>query len=130
MDFRTAELKVRSKYDRKARARQSPVQIIWPDEFTFVSKHHPDGLSVPAQDVSNYASVIADQLAAQNVAPGDRVALWLTDGADKIAAALGCWMVGAVFCVLPSFAGNTKTERSQSRSVSYTHLTLATILLV
>jgi acyl-CoA synthetase (AMP-forming)/AMP-acid ligase II len=32
-----------------------------------------------------------------------------------MAAILGCWMAGAAFCVLPSFAGRSKTERSQER---------------
>jgi len=58
---------------------------------------------------------MAARLRESEIGPGDIVALWLSDGADKIAAILGCWQVGAAFCVLPAFAGNTKTERSQGR---------------
>ncbi len=91
------------------------MQINWPEDFGFISKIHPDGVRVSSDVIASYASSIADLLKTQGVKPGERVALWLTDGPDKIAAVLGCWMTGAVFCVLPSFAGNTKTERSQAR---------------
>ncbi|MDA8584876.1 AMP-binding protein [Rhodobacteraceae bacterium] len=91
------------------------MQIIWPEKFGFVSKGQPDGVFVPSGAIATYAQSIAELLTAQNLEPGDRIALWLTDGSDKIAAVLGCWMAGVAFCVLPSFAGNTKTERSQNR---------------
>lgn len=91
------------------------MQINWPDDFNFVGKSQPVGVRVSSVTIAGYAVSIAEFLKSNGVEPGDRVALWLSDGSDKIAAVLGCWMAGAVFCVLPSFAGNTKTERSQSR---------------
>ena len=94
---------------------QTRVQITWPDYFTFIGKTQPDGTRVSAHAIASYAASIAELLKSNEIEAGDRVALWLSDGSDKIAAVLGCWMAGAVFCVLPSFAGNTKTERSQSR---------------
>lgn len=91
------------------------MQTIWPDNFNFIGKTQPDGGIVSPEVMAGYASSIAKLLKSHGVVPGDRVALWLTEGSDKVAAVLGCWMVGAVFCVLPSFAGNTKTERSVGR---------------
>jgi fatty-acyl-CoA synthase len=102
--------------DKAGRARfPIIVQIDWPTDFRFISKSTPDGVNVSAQDICGYAHTIAEQLREHGIGSGDRVALWLTNGSDKIAAVLGCWMAGAAFCVLPSFAGNTKTERSQTR---------------
>ena len=94
------------------------MHIDWPTDFRFISKSTPDGVIVSAQDISGYAQTIAELLRGQGIGSGDRVAFWLTNGSDKIAAVLGCWMAGAAFCVLPSFAGNTKTERSQIRIAS------------
>ena len=91
------------------------MQINWPEDFNFVGKSQPDGERVSSDVIAGYALSIADHLKSNDVEPGDRVALWLSDGSDKIAAILGCWIAGAVFCVLPSFAGNTKTKRSQNR---------------
>ncbi len=41
--------------------------------------------------------------------------MWLTEGENQVAAMFGCWAAGATFCVLPSFAGRSNTERSQLR---------------
>ncbi|MEP5760342.1 MAG: AMP-binding protein [Litoreibacter sp.] len=91
------------------------MQINWSPSLSFISKTDPDGTRVSSQSISDYANLIADTLLSNGVTSGDRVALWLVSGQDKVAAVLGCWKIGAVFCVLPSFAGNTKTERSQDR---------------
>jgi fatty-acyl-CoA synthase len=91
------------------------VQLNWPQNFTFVSKAQPEGFDVSCSVLLNHAALIADLMKSRGVAPGDRVALWLTQGQDQVAAMLGCWMLGAAFCVLPSYAGRTKTERSQKR---------------
>lgn len=105
------------------------MQITWPEDFRFISKSHPDGVTVPSGDIATYAASIADLLRAKRTKPGDRVALWVTDGSDKIAAVLGCWLAGVAFCVLPSFAGNTKTERSQSRIQGVFSVLRPTLLL-
>lgn len=91
------------------------MKLNWPERLTFVSKAHPEGADIQSRAIASYASKIADMLRSEGVQPGDRIALWLTDGADKVAAIWGCWLSGAVFCVLPSFAGNTKSERAQAR---------------
>ena len=90
--------------------------IIWPENFHFIGRSRPDGLRMSSAQVAANASCVADLLESRGVVPGDRVALWLTDGLDQVAAILGCWMVGATFSVMPSFAGRTNTERSQNRT--------------
>ncbi len=65
--------------------------------------------------IAGRAAFIADLLKSRGVKPGDRVAMWLTEGENQIAAMFGCWAVGAAFCVLPSFAGRSNTERSRLR---------------
>lgn len=91
------------------------MHVDWPTHFRFISKNHPDGVTVAAPDICGYAQSIAEQLRGKGIGSGDRVALWLTNGPDKIAAVLGCWMAGAAFCILPSFAGRTTTDRSKAR---------------
>ena len=91
------------------------MQINGSSDLGFVGKTEPDGVPLSFQDIGNYAGFIADELTSKGISSGDCVALWLVKGQDKLAAILGCWMIGAVFCVLPSFAGNIKTERSQNR---------------
>lgn len=59
--------------------------------------------------------MVAETLKLHAIQPGDRVALWLGQGEKQLAAMLGCWAAGAAFCVLPSFAGRSNTERSQVR---------------
>lgn len=65
--------------------------------------------------IAGRAALVADLLKSRGVQPGDRVAMWLTEGENQIAAMFGCWAVGVAFCVLPSFAGRSNTERSQLR---------------
>ena len=96
-------------------AKQTSMKLNWPDRLTFVSKAHPTGNDVESRVIARYAAQIAERLRREGVLPGDRIALWVTDGADKVAAIWGCWHAGAVFCILPSFAGNTKSERAQAR---------------
>ncbi|MEM7319221.1 MAG: AMP-binding protein, partial [Pseudomonadota bacterium] len=91
------------------------MNFIWPQNFTFAGKSCPKGREIPGGAVAGRAALIADLLKSRGVSPGDRVAMWLTEGEDQIAAMFGCWAVGATFCVLPSFAGRSKTERSQTR---------------
>lgn len=94
---------------------QRKVQFIWPEQFDFVGTSHPDGIRMAPDEVARRAAAVGELLAARGVRPGDRIALWLSEGPDQIAAILGCWMAGAAFCVLPSFAGRSGTERSQER---------------
>ncbi len=91
------------------------MKIYWPENFVFVSKSAPNGVEVSGARIAGRAALIADILKTQGVSPGDRVALWLHRSEDQIAAIFGCWSVGAAFCVLPSFAGRTATERSRHR---------------
>lgn len=91
------------------------MQLNWPDSFTFISKSIPDGHAISAATLCDYATTIATLLRAKGVTKGDRVALWITDGPGQLGALFACWMVGATFCVLPSFAGRTNTDRSQDR---------------
>ncbi|MEO7380966.1 MAG: AMP-binding protein, partial [Paracoccaceae bacterium] len=73
------------------------------------------GIYVSCAALVSQGAVVADLLKSRNVAPGNRVALWLTEGQDHVAAMLGCWMAGVSFCVLPTYAGRTGTERSLER---------------
>lgn len=91
------------------------MNFIWPENFVFVGKSCPEGREVPARTIAGRAGLIADLLNSHGVVPGDRVALWLAQGEDQVAAMFGCWAAGAAFCVLPSFAGRSNTERSQLR---------------
>ena len=66
-------------------------------------------------DLAGQACALARELAAAGVGTGDRVALWLQSGDQKVAAILATWMIGAAFCVLPSFAGRVGSDLSQAR---------------
>ena len=59
--------------------------------------------------------MLAEALRSRGIGQGDRVALWLTAGAEQVSAILGCWMVGAAFCVLPSYAGRSNSDRARTR---------------
>ncbi|MEM6887454.1 MAG: AMP-binding protein [Pseudomonadota bacterium] len=86
-----------------------------PQSFHFVSKSAPEGtLTDPALVVAD-ALEIAAALRQRGVRAGDRVALWLLSGADQIAAMLGCWMAQAAFCMLPSFAARSNSDRARDR---------------
>ncbi len=91
------------------------MKTYWPEHFVFVGKTSPDGVAVPRARIARRAALIAELLKSNGVSPGDRVAMWLHRGEDQIAAMFGCWSAGAAFCVLPSFAGRTATERSRHR---------------
>ena len=91
------------------------MEIIWPKSFHFIGRTHPDGLEVSAEELLSHAASVAEMLASRGVGPGDRIALWLSDGIEQLASVFGCWSVGATFCVLPSFAGRTATDRSRAR---------------
>jgi acyl-CoA synthetase (AMP-forming)/AMP-acid ligase II len=91
------------------------MDIIWPESFCFIGKRNPDGITMSPNEVANAAAAVHDLLLSRGVGIGDSVALWLSKGPEQLAAILGCWMTGAAFCVLPSFAGRSKTERSQER---------------
>lgn len=92
------------------------MHIIWPENFHFIGRTHPEGLRVSSAQIAVHVSSVADLLKSRGVGPGDRIALSLTSGLDQVVAILGCWMVGATFCILPSFGGRTNTERSQNRT--------------
>lgn len=91
------------------------MQFKWPETFVFIGRSHPEGVEVSSAALAGQAADIADLLTSRGVLPGDRVALWLTGGQDHVAAMLGCWMAGAAFCVLPTYAGRTGSDRSQER---------------
>jgi acyl-CoA synthetase (AMP-forming)/AMP-acid ligase II len=91
------------------------MDIRWPESFHFIGKSNPDAIFMSPSEVVRSAAAVHDLLLLHGVEKGDRVALWLSHGYDQLAAFLGCWMAGASFCVLPSFAGRSKTERSQER---------------
>lgn len=91
------------------------MEIHLPDRFHFIGKHAPEGATAGGAAVLAYASDLAGQLKAHDVQKGERVALWLTRGVDQLAAMFACWHVGAAFCVLPSFAARTATDRSKER---------------
>lgn len=91
------------------------MDFIWPQEFTFVGKACPEGRQISGKAIAGRAALISDILKSRGVGPGDRVAMWLSEGENQISALFGCWAVGASFCVLPSFAGRSNTERSQLR---------------
>ncbi len=91
------------------------MQITWPESFYFIGKSRPEGEKVYGQKIAGRASLVADILQANGAERGDRVALWVSEGENQIAAMFGCWLAGVTFCVLPSFAGRSNTERSQMR---------------
>lgn len=91
------------------------MDIYWPESFVFIGKSSPEGRTISGDVVGRRAAACAELLKSRNVTPGDRIAIWLTNGEDQIAAIMGCWAVGVAFCILPSFAGRTATERSQHR---------------
>ncbi len=66
-------------------------------------------------EIAGRAALVADLLVKNGCGPGDRIAIWLTEGENQLAAIFGCWMAGVAFSVLPSFAGRSNTERSQLR---------------
>jgi olefin beta-lactone synthetase len=55
----------------------------------------PGGRSIPWRLLARRVAELAAGLAAHGVAPGDRVALLVTPGADLTAAAHACWRAGA-----------------------------------
>lgn len=91
------------------------MNIVWPEQFHFIGKSRPYSVAVPAADIAGRAAHVAQMLHAQGCVPGDRIAMWVSEGENQLAAMFGSWLAGVTFCVLPSFAGRTNTERSQSR---------------
>lgn len=87
----------------------------WPKSFSFVSRSHPDGIEVPADVIACRAIAIRDMLRENGVGTGDRVGVWLSDGASLVATIFGCWAAGVTFSILPSFAGRSNSERSRAR---------------
>ncbi|MEM1429597.1 MAG: AMP-binding protein [Pseudomonadota bacterium] len=88
----------------------------WPRSFCFIGQSSPEGERAAPAHVAAYARQVARDLEAAGIGRGDRVALWLSHGMDQVAAMLGCWQVGAAFCVLPSFAGRTGSDRAKERT--------------
>lgn len=91
------------------------MKFTWPDSFHFIGKSRPQGQTVSSGEIAGRAALVADLLGKNGCKPGDRVAVWLTEGENQLAAIFGCWMAGVTFSVLPSFAGRSNTERSQLR---------------
>ena len=91
------------------------MKITLPTSFHFIGRSAPAGAAVDASEIVASVQAIADALRDRGVGPGDRVALWLTAGADQVAAMLACWKVGAAFCVLPSYAGRSDSARARDR---------------
>ena len=91
------------------------MKLFWPAAFYFIGKSRPDGKAVSSQEIAGRAALVADLLVQNGCKPGDRIAMWLTEGENQLAAIFGCWMAGVTFSVLPSFAGRSNTERSQLR---------------
>jgi acyl-CoA synthetase (AMP-forming)/AMP-acid ligase II len=91
------------------------MKITLPKTFRFIGKSSPAGAVVDAAEISARAQALADVLRTRGIQPGDRVALWLTAGADQVSAILACWMVGAAFCILPSYAGRSNSDRARDR---------------
>jgi acyl-CoA synthetase (AMP-forming)/AMP-acid ligase II len=87
----------------------------WPDSFTFVSAAHPDGRSLPAAALARHAGVVRDRLRAAGVGPGDRLAVWMSDGPSLLATIYGAWAAGAAFSILPAFAGRAESDRARAR---------------
>lgn len=91
------------------------MKISIPKSFHFIGKSSPGGVLFGDSDIAARAQMLAEALRARGIGRGDRVALWLTAGADQVSAILGCWMVGAAFCVLPSYAGRSNSDRARTR---------------
>ncbi len=91
------------------------MKILWPDQFQFIGKSRPEGQAVDAAQIAGRAVMVAEALRAAGCAPGERIAMWVSEGENQLAAMFGSWLAGVSFCVLPSFAGRSNTERSQSR---------------
>ncbi len=92
------------------------MRLNWPQSFRFIGKAHPDGLLTRPGTIYAYARAISRELEAREIGPGDRVALWLSQGADQVAAILGCWMVGAAFSVIPSYPSRSSSEHVNERT--------------
>ena len=71
------------------------MDITFPKRLCFVGKTRPDGIFHEPEALALHAAAIAEALRLRGVSRGDRVALWLSSGADQVAAVLGCWMAGA-----------------------------------
>jgi fatty-acyl-CoA synthase len=91
------------------------MKISIPQSLHFIGKSSPSGAFSDASDIAASAQMLAEALRARGIGRGDRVALWLTAGAEQVSAILGCWMVGAAFCVLPSYAGRANSDRARTR---------------
>jgi acyl-CoA synthetase (AMP-forming)/AMP-acid ligase II len=83
------------------------MNITIPKTFHFVGPTKPTGELAEGTEITARAHALADALRNRGVGRGDRIALWLSAGAEQVSAILGCWMVGAAFCVLPSYAGRS-----------------------
>jgi len=92
------------------------VLLEWPETFTFIGRSRPEGYSLSCDALIGHAVATAGLLKSRGIGADDRVALWLTDGQDHVAAMLGCWIVGTAFCVLPAYAGRTGTTLSKDRT--------------
>lgn len=91
------------------------MSISLPDPIIFVSKDAPQGVSREASSVMERVRGIAAALEERGVRRGDRIAIWLSSAEQQLMAILGCWMLGAAFCVLPSFAGRQTSDRAKGR---------------
>ncbi len=91
------------------------MKISPPRSFHFVGRSAPEGVHAEPGEVLARARAISAELSARGIGRGDRVALWLTGGADQLAAILGSWMAGAAFCMLPSYAGRAGSDLSRER---------------
>lgn len=91
------------------------MKISIPKSFHFIGKASPGGAFFGGADIVARAQLFAEALRARGIGRGDRVALWLTAGSEQVSAILGCWMVGAAFCVLPSYAGRSNSDRARTR---------------
>lgn len=91
------------------------MKISIPKSFRFIGRSSPGGAFFDDADIITKARIFAEALRSRGVGHGDRVGLWLTTGHEQVSAILGSWMVGAAFCVLPSFAGRSNSDRARTR---------------
>ena len=91
------------------------MNITIPNSFRFIGPSAPAGALADASEITARAETIAHALSSRGIGRGDRIALWLSAGAEQVAAILGCWMVGAAFCILPSYAGRSNSARARDR---------------
>jgi acyl-CoA synthetase (AMP-forming)/AMP-acid ligase II len=91
------------------------MNITLPESFCFVGQAAPAGTLVDGAAIAARAQALADALRARGVTKGDRIALWLSAGAEQVTAILACWMVGAAFCVLPAYASRSNSDRARDR---------------